>query len=526
MSMKAFLTVKYKIHNPSQRRRALLLDAMRRAHLGYDKLLKAVRSDVEALVQLVRDGEAEIRDSGLDRAGAVELRKRHRQARWDAEKRLQRKLQAIARPLPLGAGPKQAIIADAAAQTQSYIELKLADDRTSYPTTPRLKVEQADFDGAIDGIAGSQTILEENEFRDMLAKLSRPGIPRPLNILKNRVSDGALVLQDDKGRLFAYINLLPRTAKRKRTVSLDGLMDTRTGEIMKGSTSGGDLFPLEGSRWHEEKFLQRGTLQSSRLIFDGRDFYLAATFQFEADEREPVGYLGVDRGIALLAAWSVIDEHGEKVEDGFHSGERLRRFQRRGEQDQRETQRRGKFYSARTRRAVADEEVHKTANEIVALAAKHDARVVLEDLKTITMGPHHARPKGARRGGWRRMLTRAQYAKLKHCIDYRLMMEGFPPARRGQPTYYEVNPAYTSVTCSCCGHQDKESRKDQAVFICTKCSHKENADLNAAAMVAAKGKHFDDVVRGRAKGKKLREDEQFSTWFAASRNGGGSDARA
>ena len=130
----------------------------------------------------------------------------------------------------------------------------------------------------------------------MLAKLSRPGIPRPLNILKNRVNDGALVLQDEKERLFVYINLLPTTAKRKRTVSLDGLMDTRTGEIMKGSTSGGDLFPLEGSHWHEEKFLKRGTLQSSRLIFDGRDFYLAATFQFEADEREPVGYLGVDRG--------------------------------------------------------------------------------------------------------------------------------------------------------------------------------------------------------------------------------------
>ena len=31
----AFLTVKYKLHNPSQRRRAMLLDAMRRAHLGY-----------------------------------------------------------------------------------------------------------------------------------------------------------------------------------------------------------------------------------------------------------------------------------------------------------------------------------------------------------------------------------------------------------------------------------------------------------------------------------------------------------
>ena len=93
--MKAFLTAKYKFHNPSQRRRALLLDAMRRAHLGYDKLLKVVRPDIEALVQLVRDGEEEIKRGDLDRSALADLRKRHRQARWDAEERLRRKLQAV-----------------------------------------------------------------------------------------------------------------------------------------------------------------------------------------------------------------------------------------------------------------------------------------------------------------------------------------------------------------------------------------------------------------------------------------------
>ena len=301
-------------------------------------------------------------------------------------------------------------------------------------------------------------------------------------------------------------------------------MDTRTGEIMAGSTSGGDLFPLEGSRWHTEKFLSQGTLQSSRLIYDGQDFYFAATFQFEAPVRQTTGYLGVDRGIELLAAWAVLDESGNKIEDGFHSGERLRRFQRRGEREQRRVQQRGKVYSSRTRRMMADEEVHRTANEIVATAAKHNAQVVIEDLWNIAMGPHQARPKGARRGGWRRMLTRSQYMKLKHCVDYRLKMEGFPPTRRGQPSFIEVHPAYTSVTCASCGHRDKESRQSQAVFVCTKCGHKDNADVNAAAMVAAKGKHFNDVVRGKRKGQKLRDDEQFSAWYATLKSGGGAHA--
>ena len=119
------------------------------------------------------------------------------------------------------------------------------------------------------------------------------------------------------------------------------------------------------------------------------------------------------------------------------------------------------------------------------------------------------------------MLTRAQYMKLKHFVHYRLLIEGFAPLRRNGPTYIEVHPAYTSVTCSSCGHRDKESRQSQAVFICTKCGAKENADLNAARMIAGKGIHFDNVVRGRRKGSKLKEKEQFTAWYAEWKTGGG-----
>ena len=124
----AFLTVKFKLHNPSQRRRAMLVDAMRRAHLGYDKIPKAIRSDVDAIV-------------------AMEERKN----RFEGYRQLQRRLLDLTKPLPLGAGPKQAIIADALAQAESYVELKRDYNNTPYPTTPRLKGEQTDFDDAIDG---------------------------------------------------------------------------------------------------------------------------------------------------------------------------------------------------------------------------------------------------------------------------------------------------------------------------------------------------------------------------------------
>lgn len=493
-----FLTAKLKFHNPSQRRVALLLDAMRRAHLGYDKLLRTVKDDVEKLVSIT--------EKAAYRKGIKDLTLR---------------LQALARPLPLGNGPKQAIIADALAQAESYIELKRGNSETSYPTVSRLRVDPSDRNALLDSFKTVTDILTQDELRDALARLNRPGFPRPLNILKNRPSDGALLLKDENGRLLAYINLLPKEARRKRLVDLTGLMDTRTGEIIKTKTGGGDIFPISCGKWFEEKFLNRGTLQSSRLIYDGHDFYFACTFQFSVPIRSPSTFLGVDRGIELLAAWSVIDSNGSRKAHGTISGERLRSIQRREEKDQQSTQQRGKIYSKRTRGLIADEEIHKAANQIVTKAIEYNAQVVMEDLSTITMGPHQKRPKGARKGGFRRMLTRAQYAKLQHFLNYRLQMAGFPPIRRGGSSYLTVNAAYTSLTCSNCGHAAKENRQSQALFLCTACTYKENADVNAATIIAYKGIHFDSVVRGRTKGKKLKEDEKFAAWLAARKNGGG-----
>ncbi|TDO29803.1 putative transposase-like DNA-binding protein, partial [Kribbella sp. VKM Ac-2527] len=49
----------------------------------------------------------------------------------------------------------------------------------------------------------------------------------------------------------------------------------------------------------------------------------------------------------------------------------------------------------------------------------------------------------------------------------------------------KVNPAYTSQTCSVCGHCAPENRESQAVFRCAACGHQANADVNAAVNIAA-----------------------------------------
>jgi len=50
-----------------------------------------------------------------------------------------------------------------------------------------------------------------------------------------------------------------------------------------------------------------------------------------------------------------------------------------------------------------------------------------------------------------------------------------------------VRPENTSRTCSQCGHTDKANRPDQATFACVSCGYEANADLNAAANIAARG---------------------------------------
>ena len=56
-------------------------------------------------------------------------------------------------------------------------------------------------------------------------------------------------------------------------------------------------------------------------------------------------------------------------------------------------------------------------------------------------------------------------------------------ARLSGAQIVEVNPRNTSRRCSSCGHVAQENRESQAVFLCKKCGHEDNADHNAAVNI-------------------------------------------
>ncbi|MCY0899589.1 MAG: zinc ribbon domain-containing protein [Firmicutes bacterium] len=47
--------------------------------------------------------------------------------------------------------------------------------------------------------------------------------------------------------------------------------------------------------------------------------------------------------------------------------------------------------------------------------------------------------------------------------------------------------AYSSQTCAACGHVSLDNRPSEAEFVCLRCGHADNADHNAAVVIAARG---------------------------------------
>jgi putative transposase len=61
--------------------------------------------------------------------------------------------------------------------------------------------------------------------------------------------------------------------------------------------------------------------------------------------------------------------------------------------------------------------------------------------------------------------------------------------------YCQVDPKYTSQTCSNCGYKDKENRKTQALFKCVSCGLEMNADHNAAKNILGRA-YPSGVING------------------------------
>lgn len=219
------------------------------------------------------------------------------------------------------------------------------------------------------------------------------------------------------------------------------------------------------------KMLQAHRQGESDLIERDGMFYLIATCEVpEAEQYAPDSFIGVDLGIANIAATST----------GYMAaGRGLNRYRERQLNLRRKLQkkrtksakRRLKERSRREQRHAANQN-HIISKTIVTEAERTGRGLALEELKGIRNRVRFRKPQRVQLHSW-------AFAQLGDFIVYKAK-------RAGVPLVY-VNPAYTSQTCAECGHVDKRNRVDQGLFICRGCGVVAHADRNASHNIAARG---------------------------------------
>lgn len=192
----------------------------------------------------------------------------------------------------------------------------------------------------------------------------------------------------------------------------------------------------------------------------------------EVFERNRVAYtslmdvLGIDFGINTLLATSTGDLLGR------HFKEKLLPLAKRAAQIAAREQQAGRKpgdcrayreFIARMR-GLIDTEVNRALNHAVAL---HRPRVIaVEKLDFRGMG-----------------LSRKLNRILSNCGRGAVEKKLNDLAERYGIEIHEVDPAYTSQTCSCCGYADKRQRQGEK-FHCRHCGRRMHADVNGARNIA------------------------------------------
>jgi len=123
-------------------------------------------------------------------------------------------------------------------------------------------------------------------------------------------------------------------------------------------------------------------------------------------------------------------------------------------------------------------------HKLSTFIADHYDVVAIEDLKLRNMT---ASAKGDAEQPGRNVKAKAglNRAMLNAALrQFRILLEYKADALGGH--VQAVDAAYTSQTCSACGHVARENRPTQARFCCVKCGYEENADVNAAKNILAR----------------------------------------
>ncbi len=225
---------------------------------------------------------------------------------------------------------------------------------------------------------------------------------------------------------------------------------------------------LGGKRQHEMLVDPQWEIGGADLVWRRGVYYLHVTQSTEAPSiTETPDAIGVDLGIVNVAT----DSTGERFTGARVREVRNRSVKRRAALQRvgtRSAQRRLKQMSGREQRFMKDVN-HTISTALVKKAVVWRKALALEDLTGIRDRTMVRREDRDARHSW-------AFNQLRTYIVYKAAWAGV------QVRF--VDPAYTSQTCSQCGHGERANRQSQASFQCRQCGCCLNADINAATNIS------------------------------------------
>jgi IS605 OrfB family transposase len=177
--------------------------------------------------------------------------------------------------------------------------------------------------------------------------------------------------------------------------------------------------------------------------------YVQFCFERETGEKKEVKTLvGVDTGINALASTSNREQLGLDIKECVNRKKRC------------------EYGSKGYKRAT--NALKQRINEVAKVLVKNTDLVVVEKLKNLN---NNSKLKGRLSRNIRSSIGKWNYSYWLKRLEM--------VCEENRVSFRAVSPYYTSQKCSVCGYTNRTNREGEK-FLCQKCNHSDNADINAA----------------------------------------------
>lgn len=314
----------------------------------------------------------------------------------------------------------------------------------------------------------------------------RLSLPWLADVPRDVCSQLLMELDESWRRLFAKTANVPNYKSKKRRDRAP-LIAPQSFRIEGTGRSRSLVFPKLGNLRCVVHRPLVGKPKQCAIVRDGDQWFAAIICEIEIQDPSPSEKppVAIDRGVALLIA----DSLGATIRNPRVDADmrpQLVRTQRTASRREEGSKNQGK---ARAKVARLLRRARRQRNHALHVASHHYAKnhgvVIVEalNIQNMTRSASGTVEKPgtnvAQKRGLNREILGMGWGRFVEMLRYKVVPEG--------GRVVEVPPAYSSQTCAECGVVDAASRRSQASFVCTACGHADNADVNAARVLLARG---------------------------------------